>query len=214
MQKLASITRLPDNRNLSIATAGVIITLVILDLFTTRQILYFNNTSQIVLFILTAGIGYGIGSWILLAFTTYITKDLRAKSKLIKIMHIAVVLVQFILMGILFYILYNNLTYCQGYFSLCNGIEFLTSSFNATASITATILLGILAWKFLSWYNSNKRNFLLLLYGLAAAALAISIAGDAFDKILLIQVVQEKSPQGSVPQASFIYKTFEKYHGA
>jgi hypothetical protein len=93
MQKLASINRLTGNRKLSIATASVIIALVVLDLFTTRQILYFNNTSQIVLFILTAGIGYGIGSWILLGFTTYITKDLRGKSRLIKIMHIAVVLV-------------------------------------------------------------------------------------------------------------------------
>jgi hypothetical protein len=57
MQKLASITRLPGHRKLSIATAGVIIALVVLDLFTTSQILYFNNTSQIVLFILTAGMG-------------------------------------------------------------------------------------------------------------------------------------------------------------
>ncbi len=127
-------------------------------------------------------------------------------------MHIAVVLVQFTLLGILLYILYNNLTYCQGYFSLCNGTKFLTSS-NATGSITATILLGTLAWKFLSMYNSNKRNFLLLLYGLAAAALAISVAWDAFDKLLLAQVVQEKSPAGAIPQSSFIYETFEKYHG-
>jgi hypothetical protein len=53
-----------------------------------------------------------------------------------------------------------------------------------------------------------------LFYGLAAAALAISIAGDAFDKLLLIQVVvEETSPPGAVPQASFIYETFEKYHG-
>ena len=213
MQKLASISRLIGNRNLSIAIAAVIITLVILDLFTTRQILYFNNTSQIVLFILTAGIGYGIGSWILLGFTTYITKDLRAKSQLIRTMHTSVILVQFSLLGVLLYILYNNITYCQGYFSLCNGTESLTYSFNAIASITATILMGILALKFFSWYIPNKRNFALLLYGLAAASLALSIAGDAFDKLLLAQVVQEKSHAGAIPQSSFIYETFEKYHG-
>ena len=73
--------------------------------------------------------------------------------------------------------------------------------------------MGILALKFFSWYISNRRNFLLLLYGLAAAALAISIAGDAFDKLLLVQVVQEKSSAGVIPQSSFIYETFEKYHG-
>ena len=51
-----------------------------------------------------------------------------------------------------------------------------------------------------------------MFYGLAAAALAISIAGDAFDKLLLIQVVVEEEtspPPGAVPQASFIYQTFE-----
>ncbi|MFL6329301.1 MAG: ATP-binding protein [Nitrososphaeraceae archaeon] len=213
MQKIASINRFIGNRKLSIAIAGVIIILVILDLFTTRQILYLDNASQIVLFVLTAGIGYGIGSWILLGFTTYITKDLRAKSQLIRGMHTAVILVQFSLLGILLYILYNNLTHCQGYFNLCNGTEPLTFSLNATASITATILMGILALKFFSWYISKKRNFVLLLYGLAAAALAISIAGDAFDKLLLVQVVQEKSPAGAIPQSSFIYETFEKYHG-
>src|SRR5215831_11559358 len=144
MQKLASINRLIGNRKLSIVVAGIIIILVILDLFTTRQILYLDNASQIVLFVLTAGIGYGIGAWILLGFTAYITRDLRSKSRLIRGMHIAVILIQFSLLGILLYILYNNLTYCQGYFSLCNGTEPLTFSLNATASITATVLLGIL----------------------------------------------------------------------
>ena len=117
MQKLASINRLFGNRKLAIVVAGIIIILVILDLFTTRQILYLNNASQIVLFILTAGIGYGIGSWILLGFTAYITKDLRAKSRLIQGMHTTVILVQFSLLSILLYILYNNLRHCQGYFS-------------------------------------------------------------------------------------------------
>ena len=213
MQKLESINRIANNRKLSIATAAIIIILVVLDLFTTRQILYLNNASQIVLFILTAGIGYGVGSWILLGFTKYITKDLRAKSQLIRVMHIAVTLIQFSLLGILLYILYNNLTHCYEYFSLCNGTEFLTASFNATASITATVIMGILGFKFFSWYRSNKRNFVLLLYGLAAAALAISIAGDAFDKLLLAHIVQEKSTPGVIPQSAFIYQTFEKYHG-
>src|SRR5918911_3513460 len=157
MQKLAFINRLIENRKISIAIAGVIITLVILDLFTTRQILYFNNASQIALFALTAGIGYGIGSWVLLGFTMYITKDLRAKSKLIRTMHIAVILVQFSLLGVLIYILYINLAYCQGYFSLCNGTESLTFSLNATASTTATVLMGVLALKFFSWYVPNKK---------------------------------------------------------
>jgi signal transduction histidine kinase len=73
--------------------------------------------------------------------------------------------------------------------------------------------MGFISFKFFSWYKSNKKNFIVLLYGLAAAALTISIAGDAFDKVLLIQVVEEKSPPGAIPQSSYIYETFAKYHG-
>jgi signal transduction histidine kinase len=73
--------------------------------------------------------------------------------------------------------------------------------------------MGFIAFKFFSWYKSNKKNFIVLLYGLAAAALTISIAGDAIDKILLIQVVEEKSPPRAIPQSSYIYETFPKYHG-
>jgi signal transduction histidine kinase len=73
--------------------------------------------------------------------------------------------------------------------------------------------MGFIAFKFFLWYKSNKKNFIVLLYGLAAAALTISIAGDAFDKVLLIQVVEEKSPPGAIPQSSYIYETFAKYHG-
>ena len=213
MEKLELVNRFTNNRKVSIVTAAVIIILVILDLLTTRQILYFGNTSEIVLFILTAGIGYGIGSWILLGFTKHITKDLRSKSLLINIMQLAVTIIQFSLLGILSYILYNNLANCYGYFSLCSGTRFLTSSANATASITATIIMGIISFKLFSWYKLDKKNFILLFFGLAAAALAISIAGDAFDKLYLVLVVQEKSPLGAVPQSSFIYKTFEQYHG-
>jgi hypothetical protein len=175
--------------------------------------LYLNNNPEILLFILTAGIGYGIGPWILLGFTKNTTKDITNKSRLIRAMHLAVTLIQYALLGILLYILYHNLTYCYGYFSLCNGTAFLTTSLYAIASITATIIMGILSFKFFSWYRLNNRNFLVLFYGLAAAALAISISGDAFDKLLLAQIVQEKSPSGAIPQSSFIYKTFEKYHG-
>src|SRR5919197_2622110 len=89
----------------------------------------------------------------------------------------------------------------------------MTTSIYAISSIAAGIIMGLISFKFFTWYSLSNRNFMLLFYGLAAAALAISISGDAFDKILIIQIVEEKSPIGAIPQASFIYKTFEKYHG-
>ena len=41
----------------------------------------------------------------------------------------------------------------------------------------------------------------------------MSITIDAADKILLQQVVEEKSPKGAVPESSWIYKSFDKYQG-
>jgi hypothetical protein len=51
------------------------------------------------------------------------------------------------------------------------------------------------------------------LYGVASAVLALSIGGDAFAKIAIQQVIEERTMPGSIPEASFIYKSFEKYPG-
>jgi magnesium-transporting ATPase (P-type) len=206
------------SRKLFSAIASIIIVLVILDLLTTRQVLPYGTVTtsimEIILFVLTVVVGYGIGSWILLAYTKKISTGLRTKSPFVRIMDLAVTITQFSLFGILLFVIYNNSVNCHDYFNLCNSNKIASTSVYAISSIAATIIMGLISFKFFSWYKVNNRNFIVLFYGLAAAALAISIAGDAFDKLLLIQVVvEETSPPGAVPQASFIYETFEKYHG-
>src|SRR5919199_1662486 len=206
-------------RETSVAIAAVIIVLTIIDLLMTRQILPYGTASasivEIVLFVLTVIVGYGIGTWALIGYTGKISKELRTKSRLINVMYLAAMAIQFSLLGILLFVIYNNSTSCHDYFSLCTNANSRISitSVYAISTIAATAFMGLMSFKFFSWYSSSKRNFMLLFYGLAAASLAISIGGDAFDKLLLIDVVQEKSPSGAIPQASFIYKTFEKYHG-
>ena len=206
-------------RKISTATAAITIVLIILDLLMTRQILPYGTASasiiEIVLFVLTVVIGYGIGTWAIIGYTGKISKDLRTKSRLINIMYFTVLIIQLLLLAILAFVIYNNSISCHDYFSLCTNANNRISitSVYSISTIAATAIMWLMSFKFFSWYRSSKRTFMLLFYGLAAASLAISIGGDAFDKILLIQVVQEKSPSGAIPQASFIYKTFEKYHG-
>jgi signal transduction histidine kinase len=212
------IISLVTSRKLFSITASLIIVLAILDLLTTRQILSYgtasSNIMETTLFVLTVLFGYGIGSLILLTYTKKTSAALRAKSHFIKVIDTAVTITQFSLLGILVFVLYNNAVNCLGYFNLCSGSSrYATSSVYAVSTIAATVVMGLISFKFFSWYRVNKRNYIVLFYGLAAAALAISIAGDAFDKLLLAQVVEEKTSAGAVPQASFIYKTFEKYHG-
>ena len=95
---------------MSIYTAAIIIALVILDLLATRQILYLDNTSEIILFTLTVVIGYGLGSWILLEYTRQITANLESKSLLVNTTHWTMTIIQFSLLGILLFVLYNNST--------------------------------------------------------------------------------------------------------
>jgi signal transduction histidine kinase len=206
-------------RKTSVSIAAIIIILIILDLLMTRQILPYGTASasivEIALFVLTVIIGYGIGTWVIIGYTGKISKELRTKARLINTMYLTVLIVQLSLLGILLFVIYNNSVNCHNYFSLCTNTSSRISitSVYAISTIAATTIMGLISIKLFSWYRSSKRNFMLLFYGLAAAALAISIGGDAFDKILLIQVIQEKSPSGAIPQASFIYETFEKYHG-
>jgi hypothetical protein len=89
----------------------------------------------------------------------------------------------------------------------------LAVSVNAIASASAGVMLGLVAYKFLAWYRINNRNYIVLFYGIGAAAPIMSITVDAGDKILLQKVVEENSPQGVVLGSSWIYKTFEKYDG-
>ena len=120
MQKLIPAISFMGNRQIPIIAGAVIIVLIILDLLATRQILYLNNTSEIVLFALTVIVGYGLCSWILLAYTRRITSKLRSKSNLTNVMHWTVTIIQFSMFAILFYVLANNSVYCYSYFSECN----------------------------------------------------------------------------------------------
>ena len=99
-------------RKIAVATAAVIIILIILDLLMTRQILPYEQPAQVlwklVLFILTVIIGYGIGTWAIIGYTGKISKELRTKSRLINGMYLTVLVIQLSLLGVLLFVIYNN----------------------------------------------------------------------------------------------------------
>jgi hypothetical protein len=199
-----------SNRKIPVITGAAIIFLVIIDLLMTRQILPYNNDMEVIVFILTVVFGYGIGSFILLQYAGGISKEMRTKSHFINFMHWAVTVIQFSLLGFLLFVLFSELYY--GLYS--SNTRFLASSVFAISSISATLIMGVIAFKFFSWFkSSNKKNLTVLLYGIAALTLAMSIAEDGGTKLLMLQVVEEKSPSGAVAQSSFLYKASEQYNG-
>jgi hypothetical protein len=200
------------SRRLAIAAAAAVTVIVILDLLMTRQIIPYTNISETIMFILTVFIGYGIGSWILLVYTKQATSALRAKSSFINVMYWTVTVTQFSLLGILLLVIYNNSINCHDYFMFCSSARYLSTTVYATSSILATIIMGIISFKFFTWYKQNKRNFMILFYGLATAALATSLIEDIGTKLFMVQVVEEKTLPGAIPESSFSYKINEKYH--
>jgi hypothetical protein len=117
------------NEKIPVIAGAVVTFLVIIDLLMTRRILSYNNTSELLMFILTILIGYGVGSWILLGYTKRVSKEVRSKSKFINSMYWTVVIIQFSLLAVLLLVLFSNST------------GFLSPLVFAVSSILATVTM-------------------------------------------------------------------------
>ena len=118
------------NRKVTIVVSCILIGLLIIAVLSSRQsILRFDDTLETLYFILTVTIGWGIASWLLLGYTSKVTVDLRAKSPLIALMHFAVTIIQFALLAVLLFVMFNR------------SFEFLTQYVFAITFILATFIL-------------------------------------------------------------------------
>jgi hypothetical protein len=191
------------DRKIPIIIGIIIIFTVIIDLLMTRQILPYTKDMETLMFILTVFIGYGVGAWVLLGYITQVSKEIRTKSRIINIMHWTVIVIQFSLFLMLLYTIFNN-----------NGNRFLSPLIFGVSSVTASIVLGLITYKLFSWYRlSRYKNLVILFYGIAAFTLASSILEDAGTKLLMVQIIEEKTLPGATIESSFLYKPSEKYDG-
>ena len=157
LAKLASASVTVNSRKITVVIGLAIIFLVILDLLVTRQVLPYTTDVETTLFISTVVVGYGLGSWILLGYTRKVSEEIRAKSRFINVLHWTVTVTQFALFGILLVILFSGTK---------TGI--LSSSVFAINSALATFIMGVIAFKFFTWYKlSYSKNFTILFYGIA-----------------------------------------------
>jgi hypothetical protein len=195
------------SRKAAIVISAVIIALLSLILFSVRQnILTYDNTLETVYFILTVVIAYGIGSWFLLGYvkqtlraatsTTTATGPAIHRGPLISLLHLAVVIVQFTMLGIMLYVIFDRTS------------EYLMPYVNAITSGFATIILGAFAYKFAKWYKLSNKKLVVLLYFLTVLSLAIMIAADLALKYVITTTVEESAP-GEVSREDFIYRDFE-----
>jgi hypothetical protein len=200
---LEPIVSAVNSRKAAVLVGIVIIFLVIIDLLVTRQVLPSYRNIEIAIFIFTIIIGYGIGSWILLGYIGRVSKEIRSRSRFINLMHWTVMVVQFSLFGILLFVLFSNSP---------TNTRFLSHTVFAVSSAIATVTMGVISFKFFSWYKLGEyKNFAILFYGIAALTLGMSIAEDVGTKLLMVQQVEEKTPPAAIIQSSFQYKASDKY---
>jgi hypothetical protein len=194
------------SRKASIAVSAVILALLSLILFSVRQnILTYDNTLETVYFTLTVVIAYGIGSWFLLGYvkqttrkdTTTATGPKIQSGPLISLLHLTVVIVQFAMLGIMLFVIFDRTS------------EYLMPYVNAITSVFATIIMIAFAFRILRWYKKGNRKVLVLLYFLTALTIAIMIAVDFAVKFMITTRVEVSAP-GEVSSEKFLYRNTDQ----
>ena len=180
----------------------------------------YENTSSTYLFVINIIIAYGITPWIFIAYVNKIIKHITSTNSFVKR------IVQFTTVTQLLLLILVSLIFVEFYiFNVSTA--FLSRLTLAISTIAASFIMGFIALKFFVWFGSSNRNVTILVYGLASASLAIAMIFDASAKLLLVQVIEEKSlpssegkqyqqQSGELNATSydvFIYKYVDKYQG-
>jgi len=198
------------SRKIVVAAAIAITTAIIIDYLATRQMFPYDNFSGAIIFGLTIVAG-AIGSFIILKYVSQASADIRTRSLLFGRMFKVVTATMFILIA-------TFVAMFLGFYYYNVSVRYLAYFVFSLSTIVSVGIMIIIGFKFFSWYKVSRdkdkdTHRLLLLCGLAAASLAAAMAFDAGSKMLLVRVVEEESPPGSISQDMFIYKNDEKYQG-
>jgi signal transduction histidine kinase len=139
-----------------------------------------------------------IGQYFILCFVKQKSKEARAKSLYLAIIHKLVVIIQSFLTAIIVFVILE-IIFASRYHGITLSIATVTSYLLNVA------LLVLLTRQFFSWYRSNKNSIVVLFYGLSSAVLAITstvvVFYDSYDLL---------SKQGEItPYSKVVYPSFE-----
>jgi signal transduction histidine kinase len=211
ISSFTAIQSIKISRKLATKSLAVTLIVIIIDLLTTRQILPYNNTSEDLLFIVTLTT-VTISSVVLLGYIKQVVRDLYSKSIFVKTIFLSVVLIQFSIIGILVFMALADNANCHYHFSLCNNTNY-HNLVNVISAVASSCILIAISFKFFSWYKTNYKNYLVLLFCLTAVGMIIALVGDNINELLLTKTITEKSPAGTMAGARFLYQKDKRYGG-
>jgi hypothetical protein len=200
----------PISRKTVIAAAIAITTVVTIDYLGSRQIFPYDNFLGAIIFGSNI-IVVAVGSFIILEYVSQTSADLRTRSLLFDRIFKVVIATMLVLIATFVAMFLGSYYYNV-------SVRYLAYFVFSLSTIVSVGIMIIIGFKFFSWYKVSRgrdrdTHRLLLFCGLAAASLGAAMAFDAGTKMLLVRVVEEESPPGSIPQDIFIYKNDEKYQG-
>ena len=200
----------PISRKTVIAAAIAITTIVTIDYLGSRQIFPYDNFLGAIIFGSNIIVG-AVGSFIILKYVSQVSAEVRARSLLFDRIFKVVTAVMLVLIA-------TFVAMFLGFYYYNVSVRYLAYFVYSLSTIVSVGIMIIIGFKFFSWYKVSRgrdrdTHRLLLVCGLAAASLGAAMAFDAGAKMLLVRVVEEESPPGSIPQDIFIYRNDEKYQG-
>jgi hypothetical protein len=137
---------------------------------------------------------YIVGQYIILGMVKAKNKEDKVTSHHIKTLNIAVTIAQYVLTAIMIFVILQIIVTSHYYTNLL-------SAATAISYGLVVYLLGMLAYRFFSWFKIGK-SVVVLLYGLAA----IMICANAVDSILFFDGVLLDKPVLISPESKVIFQ--------
>jgi hypothetical protein len=136
---------------------------------------------------------FGVGQYFLLGYVKQISAELRSKKKDLNVTYWIVTITQFVLMAILSAMIVQ-LIFASQYYTV------LLVAATMIGYLLGGVIMGLLCYRFFSWYKENKRALQILLFALGSALTSASLIGGIVSQnIMLIETqVQVITPQSKV----------------
>ncbi|MDQ3903341.1 MAG: hypothetical protein M3247_06855 [Thermoproteota archaeon] len=192
--KLLNIWRGSRSTRKFLVVVFAIIAVLMVDVAVSTVIDFFQpqiSSNLGVIFFILVGLAFALGQYFVLSFVQERTKVIRSRSRSLQVIGVVTVVTQYALICFLV-VSVLQMVLVASYSSVL-----LSASVTVTYALSITTL-GVLSYRFLSWYRSNRNSFILL-YGLAAAVTTVNgmLALAFFDAVLVTKPAEIAA--GSMP---------------
>jgi hypothetical protein len=166
-------SRYEHQRNVSIVMSVLIFALIVDNLlfallFGGSPVKQLTSSFGILLFLIVAAVSYAAGLYLLSRFISPLHRQIKSHSSRFNWIYKTLQIAQYTLAGIIAVMILQLIL--TSHYSVGLLIAAIVISFTL-----ATVIMGLLSYRFLSWYKSSTKNVTVLLYGVTFAVTAMGL---------------------------------------